>query len=482
MQHSIYDASGERVLKASSHYEQVYENGSLIDPNITFDGYTTYPSAFLVIDPNGIYSKHYYAGTQRIVSRLGEEKADIFNTGENRTTSETSEAKKLDDTALRNIQVTDLKEYLKEAKIGKVSFKEYKGSTYQEEEEAILAEDLKENSEEGNLEQERAPVSAPVYFYHPDHLGSSTFLTDANGNAYQFFINLPFGETMAEQLPDTYYRTPFKFNGKELDEETGLYYYGARYYDPKISIWLSVDPLAEKYPNWNPYNYTMQNPINLVDPTGMSSEDPDHIIVTKGKTDGTYVVKSGEANNDRGVYLDDGNGGKGKRVGTMKTTHSFFDENDEAVNGAVINSKSKEGQNFINSVANEDPSLVGYLMNAGNGEDYDFKSKGFDPKKHDQLQYFYRGSVDDNGDFGSARDFGNFTAGMVAARKGLTWFGARLGFDTYQGYKDNGFSIIKIPGTIPYMGIIPVRECNTSVKAERAGFEYGQKKFPYINH
>ncbi len=67
----------------------------------------------------------------------------------------------------------------------------------------------------------------------------------------------------------------YKFNGKELDEETGLYYYGARYYDPRTSIWLSVDPLAEDYPNWNPYNYTMQNPINLIDPTGMSSEDND---------------------------------------------------------------------------------------------------------------------------------------------------------------------------------------------------------------
>jgi RHS repeat-associated protein len=273
MQHSIYDASGERVLKASSHYEAVYENGSLINPTISFDSYTTYPSAFLVIDPNGIYSKHYYAGTQRIVSRLGDDNADIFNTGANRTTTEKDDSKKIDETALRNLQVTDLKAYLKDAKIGEVSFKEYKGSTYQEEE-TLLAEDLKENRAEGDLEQERAPVVAPVYFYHPDHLGSSTFLTDANGNAYQFFINLPFGETMAEQLPDTYYRTPFKFNGKELDEETGLYYYGARYYDPKISIWLSVDPLAEAFPNWNPYNYTMQNPINLVDPTGMSSEEP----------------------------------------------------------------------------------------------------------------------------------------------------------------------------------------------------------------
>lgn len=65
---------------------------------------------------------------------------------------------------------------------------------------------------------------------------------------------------------------PYKFNGKEQDIETGLYYYGARYYDPKMSIWLSVDPLTEKMPNSNPYNYTMQNPINLTDPTGMYPE------------------------------------------------------------------------------------------------------------------------------------------------------------------------------------------------------------------
>ena len=52
---------------------------------------------------------------------------------------------------------------------------------------------------------------------------------------------------MAEQLPSSYYKTPYKFNGKELDEETGLYYYGARYYDPRISVWLSVDQLYEVF-------------------------------------------------------------------------------------------------------------------------------------------------------------------------------------------------------------------------------------------
>ena len=60
-----------------------------------------------------------------------------------------------------------------------------------------------------------------------------------------------------------------------ISSQTGLYYYGARYYDPKISLWLSVDPLAEKYPNMSPYVYTYANPLKFVDPTGMEGEDWD---------------------------------------------------------------------------------------------------------------------------------------------------------------------------------------------------------------
>jgi predicted peptidase len=129
---------------------------------------------------------------------LGDDNADIFNTGANRTTTEKDDSKKIDETALRNLQVTDLKAYLKDAKIGEISFKEYKATTYQEEE-ALLAEDLKDELDEKNLDKNlfnpqiddisgeltAIKQSRPIYFYHPDHLGSSTFLTDANGNAYQ---------------------------------------------------------------------------------------------------------------------------------------------------------------------------------------------------------------------------------------------------------------------------------------------------------
>ncbi len=81
----------------------------------------------------------------------------------------------------------------------------------------------------------------------------------------QFF---PFGEEMAAQHAGGAFSTRYKFNGKELDPQTGYYYYGARYYDPVISRWLSIDPLAEKFTGLSPYNYTANNPVMLVDPDG----------------------------------------------------------------------------------------------------------------------------------------------------------------------------------------------------------------------
>ena len=60
---------------------------------------------------------------------------------------------------------------------------------------------------------------------------------------------------------------PFVFTGKERDAETGYYYHGARFNSSDIG-WLSVDPLADKYPSLTPYNYCAWNPVKLVDPDG----------------------------------------------------------------------------------------------------------------------------------------------------------------------------------------------------------------------
>ena len=65
----------------------------------------------------------------------------------------------------------------------------------------------------------------------------------------------------------------YRFSGKELDQETGLSYFGARYYDPKYSFWLSIDPLAEKFPSMSPYNFCFNNPLRVVDPDGREGQD-----------------------------------------------------------------------------------------------------------------------------------------------------------------------------------------------------------------
>jgi len=294
MQHYIYDASGERVLKASSDMEAVYQNGSLLNNpgSVSINGYTSYPSAFLVITADGVYSKHYYAGTQRIVSRLGDTDASLFEVGCG-TCKEQSTPKDLDAKKLQQDQKADLQLYADQLKKGTIAYKEYKPTPLAEQEKALLDEQTPPNEQRAVAPP--SGVGGLIYYYHPDHLGTSTALTDYFGNAYQFFLNLPFGETMAQQLGSNYYNSPYKFNGKELDEETGFYYYGARYYDPRISIFQSVDPLVEQ--TMDAYGYCYQNPINLIDPTGMSSEDPGDYY-TK---DGTYLGWDGK--NDGKVYI-----------------------------------------------------------------------------------------------------------------------------------------------------------------------------------
>ena len=108
-------------------------------------------------------------------------------------------------------------------------------------------------------------IEKNLYFYHPDHLGSSSYITDREGRITQHTEYIAFGEVLFEEH-STSRTMPYLFNGKELDTETGLYYYGVRYYDAKTSIFLNVDPLAEK--TMTPYAYTNNNPINLIDPTG----------------------------------------------------------------------------------------------------------------------------------------------------------------------------------------------------------------------
>ena len=111
----------------------------------------------------------------------------------------------------------------------------------------------------GVLEREKGRnVSEPAYYYHTDHLGSTTLLTDSTGRVVQALSYLPYGEEWTEynemQRPDSLSLGQYRFNGKERDPESGFLYYGQRYYGiSHIPMWLSVDPMMDKYPSISPY-------------------------------------------------------------------------------------------------------------------------------------------------------------------------------------------------------------------------------------
>ena len=105
------------------------------------------------------------------------------------------------------------------------------------------------------------------FYYHPDHLGSSSYITNLDGEVSQHIEYVPFGELFIEERNNTW-NTPYLFNAKEFDEDTGLYYYGARYYEPRLSLWMSTDPLQEKFVDASPYVYCLQNPIIILDYNG----------------------------------------------------------------------------------------------------------------------------------------------------------------------------------------------------------------------
>ena len=147
----------------------------------------------------------------------------------------------------------------------------------------------------GMSQQER-----DVFYYHSDHLGSTSYITDKDGNATQFVCYKPYGEALVDEH-NTSYEQPWKFNGKELDSETGLYYYGSRYYEASLTAWYGPDKLAEDYPSIGSYVYCAGNPVRLVDLDGKKIKFAESSTEDFKKTYNTAVKTLKEKNVDRGL-------------------------------------------------------------------------------------------------------------------------------------------------------------------------------------
>ncbi|MFH0921132.1 MAG: RHS repeat-associated core domain-containing protein [Fibrobacterota bacterium] len=127
------------------------------------------------------------------------------------------------------------------------------------------------------------PPNAKVYYYLHDHLGGIDKVLDDKGNVVEERDYLPFGDDRSPEATEP--NTDYGFTGKEKDPETDLYYYGARYYDPVIGRFTSMDPLtlgqSEKplesvlsNPQaLNGYSYALNNPLRYVDASGQYEKD-----------------------------------------------------------------------------------------------------------------------------------------------------------------------------------------------------------------
>ncbi|MEW6008872.1 MAG: RHS repeat-associated core domain-containing protein [Candidatus Omnitrophota bacterium] len=107
-------------------------------------------------------------------------------------------------------------------------------------------------------------------YFHSDHLGSSNVLTDQSGNQVALYEYSPFGE-VSTRIENPGSSISYLFTGKELDDSTGLYFYGARYYDPEIGRFITPDSIVQAPSDpqsLNRYSYCRNNPLNYIDPSG----------------------------------------------------------------------------------------------------------------------------------------------------------------------------------------------------------------------
>jgi RHS repeat-associated protein len=320
--HYVYDDKGERIMKSSVIQSNVYVNDQVVNTIQDLEPYTLYVNPYFVITEFSNadkVSKHYYMGSQRVASELAVQSNNYSplvneqSTSGNATfTQESYNAEKSSGSTLgqilesplqpksANLWLNNLNEALTE--FGK------KTLTLEETQKELPTIESIYPDLSPQTNYKTASTQRVFYWYHPDYIGNVDLVTDLNGEAYELFLYNPWGENLYEWNSGTSsWSSPYRFNGKELDQETGLAYYGARYYANQLSMWLSVDPMASKMPNVSPYSYCFDNPLKFTDPTGAIPTPVEGAIIARHIYDGKIgEVVEGRWRLDK-VYRDKNN-------------------------------------------------------------------------------------------------------------------------------------------------------------------------------
>jgi len=324
-----YDALGERTVKESGDGEEVQVNGLLSGARTGTTNFTAYISPYLIVRNGGEYTKHIYMGGQRITSKVSN--SGIF--------------------ASSPVTTTELRaKYAAQTAKIKERFDSL-GITY------------KGTPQNGGLVSSNPVATASSYFYHSDHLGSSSLITDVSGDIVQHVEYVPFGETFIdERRSASSWTTPYLFSGKERDEETGLLYFGARYQDSKYGIWYSVDPLAEKHPNISSYVYCADNPVKYVDPDGRDlvvlnapkgAHNAGHMAILIQNPDGTWSLWSKNGTTKNGGLSGPNDKKADRGTGPFKSPEAFMKSQANKIDKETGKREYTEGY-LIQSTKKED--------------------------------------------------------------------------------------------------------------------------------
>ncbi|MDY0315371.1 MAG: RHS repeat-associated core domain-containing protein, partial [Bacteroidales bacterium] len=242
----FYNYTGERTWKVVGPKITQTMSGTTIKYNkFNQSTYYLFPQVSVT---NSNYTKHIFAGEERICSKIGN--------GQTNTIPAPTPPTQAEITAKRDNQINLMKKVYPNMCIRTTPISC-----------AILnnADIMEYNLLKSSMNKITTPTTVyedKQYFYLSDHLGSSSWITDKDGNALQHLSYLPFGEVFANQKASgSSFDAEFKFLGKELDSETGYTKTDNRYYWAEAGVFLSVDPLCDKYPMLTPYNYAGNNPL-----------------------------------------------------------------------------------------------------------------------------------------------------------------------------------------------------------------------------
>ena len=210
------------------------------------NAYNYLVNGYINLDQYGNYTKHYYADAMRVASKIGSGFRDsICSNGDS-----------LQSTALYNVMLKELTELTGDT----VDYIDYP-----------FEQITHLQGDSGNYED-------GLFFFHGNHLNSTDLITDITGSISQAVLYTPHGQIISEYRADWELDTiipKFRFNAKEYDEESSLYYFVARYYDPSMTIFTSPDPLFEQKPWISKYCAFLNNPLKYIDPDGREAIEAD---------------------------------------------------------------------------------------------------------------------------------------------------------------------------------------------------------------